>query len=99
MMRGISKKKKWAASKNAFPIYKGKPSVSWINVDGLHDTELIEKVGKNFNLHPLVLEDTDVDHYFSVLENIGGEVESLGKNWYRAPHRRRFRKSTISSGN
>ena len=29
----------------------------WINIDGLHDTEFIEKVGKLFNLHTLLLED------------------------------------------
>ena len=33
------------------------PPVTWINVDGLHDTALIEKVGSLLGLHPLVLED------------------------------------------
>ncbi|MBN2061133.1 MAG: magnesium/cobalt transporter CorA [Deltaproteobacteria bacterium] len=37
--------------------YKEKPSVTWINIDGLHDVELIEKIGKQFDIHPLVLED------------------------------------------
>ncbi len=32
-------------------------AVKWINIDGLHDVELIEKVGKQFNIHPLILED------------------------------------------
>lgn len=36
---------------------KDKPTVTWINVDGLHDTELIERCGKLFNIHALVLED------------------------------------------
>ena len=31
--------------------------VRWINVQGLHDAELIEAIGRNFNLHPLLLED------------------------------------------
>lgn len=39
-----------------FP-FKDKPTVSWINIDGIHDTDLIEKVGKQFGLHPLLLED------------------------------------------
>ncbi len=39
-----------------FP-FKDKPTVTWINIDGLHNTELIEKLGKHFDLHPLVLED------------------------------------------
>ena len=29
----------------------------WINVDGLHQTELIESLGKLFGVHPIVLED------------------------------------------
>jgi magnesium transporter len=29
----------------------------WINVHGVHDAELIKKIGEKFNLHPLVLED------------------------------------------
>lgn len=33
------------------------PTVSWINIDGVHQVELIEKLGAHFNLHPLVLED------------------------------------------
>jgi magnesium transporter len=33
------------------------PAVSWINIDGVHQMELIEKLGAHFNLHPLVLED------------------------------------------
>lgn len=31
--------------------------VNWINIDGLHDIDVIEKIGGNFNLHPLILED------------------------------------------
>lgn len=30
---------------------------SWINIDGVHDTEFIRAIGERFNLHPLVLED------------------------------------------
>ena len=33
------------------------PTVSWVNVEGLHDTELIERIGERFGIHPLVLED------------------------------------------
>ncbi|MFB0555608.1 MAG: magnesium/cobalt transporter CorA [Phycisphaerae bacterium] len=36
---------------------KDTPTVSWINIDGIHDIELIEKLGKGFELHPLLLED------------------------------------------
>jgi magnesium transporter len=33
------------------------PTVSWINIDGLHDIEVLEQLGKAFGLHSLVLED------------------------------------------
>lgn len=39
-----------------FP-YKGSPSITWINVDGIHQIETFEKLGKCFELHPLTLED------------------------------------------
>ncbi len=31
--------------------------VKWMNVDGIHRVELIEAIGKKFNIHPLTLED------------------------------------------
>ena len=35
----------------------GESSVSWINLNGIHDTSVIEQFGKQFGIHPLVLED------------------------------------------
>ncbi len=32
-------------------------TVSWVNVDGIHDVELLQEIGDAFGLHPLVLED------------------------------------------
>jgi magnesium transporter len=37
--------------------FKDKPTVTWINVDGLHEVEVVEKMGNAFGIHPLVLED------------------------------------------
>lgn len=31
--------------------------VKWINVEGIHKTELIETIGKRYDIHPLTLED------------------------------------------
>ncbi len=42
--------------KECFP-FKATPSVTWINIDGLHEVEIIEMLGKEFDLHPLMLED------------------------------------------
>jgi magnesium transporter len=36
---------------------KDRPAVTWINIEGIHQTEVIEKLGRCFNLHPLLLED------------------------------------------
>ena len=38
-------------------VFKEKPTVTWFNVDGLHQTEIFEKLGECYGLHPLVLED------------------------------------------
>lgn len=37
--------------------YTDTPQVTWVNVCGLHDTEMIKQIGEKFNIHPLVLED------------------------------------------
>ncbi len=36
---------------------KTTPTVTWINIDGVHDIEIVEKIGNNFGLHPLIIED------------------------------------------
>ena len=36
---------------------KDLPTTTWLNIDGIQDIELIEKIGKHFNIHPLTLED------------------------------------------
>lgn len=42
--------------KECFP-YKDKPTVTWININGVHEVKIIEELGKNYNFHPLILED------------------------------------------
>jgi len=65
---------------------KDLPTVSWINVDGLHDISLLEKVGQRFGWHPLMLEDivsvgqrAKVEEYddavFVVLPMLGWDAE------------------------
>ena len=38
-------------------LFRKKSSVTWLNIDGVHQPEIIEQVGKSFGVHPLVLED------------------------------------------
>jgi magnesium transporter len=42
---------------NDLQSQKDKPGITWINMDGLQDVNLLEEIGKTFGLHPLVLED------------------------------------------
>ena len=37
--------------------YKDIPAVTWFNIEGLNRTDIIEKMGRYFNIHPLLLED------------------------------------------
>ncbi|MFO7637937.1 MAG: magnesium/cobalt transporter CorA [bacterium] len=45
-----------AAVEDAFS-YRDTPTLTWLNVDGVHDVERIEKLAASFNIHPLVIED------------------------------------------
>ena len=42
--------------KESLPFKEG-PTVTWLNISGVHDTKIIEDVGEHFHIHPLVLED------------------------------------------
>jgi len=43
-------------AEECFP-FKDKLGVTWINVDGVHQPEIVKKLGDYFGIHPLVLED------------------------------------------
>jgi magnesium transporter len=50
------------------------PTTTWINVDGVHDGDLIRRLGEIFDLHPLTLEDVmNTDHRPKV-EDFGGYI-------------------------
>jgi magnesium transporter len=57
-----------ATAEDCFP-YRDTPRVSWINIDGLHDTDLLKKLGEHFGLHSLVLEDIVNTHQRPKLED------------------------------
>jgi magnesium transporter len=42
---------------SACRAYPERDTVTWINVDGVHEPKTIEALGQQFGLHPLVLED------------------------------------------
>jgi len=44
------------SAEDCFP-YRDSATLSWINVDGIHKPEIVEKLGEHFGIHPLILED------------------------------------------
>jgi magnesium transporter len=38
-------------------VFREKPTITWINVEGVHKVEIIEKLGECYGFHPLMLED------------------------------------------
>lgn len=55
--RGVEQGDALSAADVPGPPAPGSREVLWVNVDGLHDTELIIKIGEKFDLHPLAIED------------------------------------------
>ncbi|HET6227962.1 MAG TPA: magnesium/cobalt transporter CorA [Bacteroidia bacterium] len=53
--------------------------VKWINVDGVHQAELIEAIGKRFNIHPLTLEDIVNTNQRAKFEDYENYVVSIMK--------------------
>jgi magnesium transporter len=56
-----------------FP-FKETATVTWINIDGVHDPSVIEKLGGRFDIHPLVLEDIMTTTQRPKTEDLGGAV-------------------------
>ncbi len=71
--------------------FRDRASVTWLNIDGIHDIRIIEEIGRHFDVHSLVQEDilnTDhrpkleehVDFLFMVLKTLradaAGEVHT-----------------------
>jgi magnesium transporter len=54
-------------------------TVTWINVTGLHDVQLIESIGQSFNIHPLVLEDIANTHHRPKIEPMAEYVFAVMK--------------------
>jgi magnesium transporter len=49
-----------------------RPGVTWINIEGVHQIDLLEQVGAVFGLHPLVLEDIANTGQRPKVEDYGG---------------------------
>ena len=63
--------------------FRDTPTVSWINIDGLHDIRLIEQLGAHFGFHPLFLEDIVNTASRSKIEDFGSYVFIVLKMLYQ----------------
>jgi magnesium transporter len=63
-------------------IEKDKKEVIWINVDGLQDVKIFEDIGEIFGLHPLVMEDILNTDQRPKMEDYGGYIYLVLKNFY-----------------
>jgi magnesium transporter len=80
--------KRVTTADECFP-YKESSTLTWMNVDGIHHTDLVEKLGAHFGIHPLVLEDIvntghrpkmeDTEEYiFVILKMLYGDAKNGG---------------------
>lgn len=53
---------------------KNEDTITWINIEGIHDTEVIQQIGKDFKLHPLMLEDILNIEQRPKIDNFGDNI-------------------------
>ncbi|MBI4284041.1 MAG: magnesium/cobalt transporter CorA [Chloroflexi bacterium] len=59
---------------NEFSLSKNESMVTWINVDGIHQLNILERLGDRFGLHPLILEDILNTDQRPKIEDMGGYI-------------------------
>ena len=66
-----------------------RPGVTWINIEGVHQIDLLEQFGAVFGLHPLVLEDIANTGQRPKVEDYGGYLYIVLRMLSLHPHRHR----------
>jgi len=64
-----------------FP-FRDKPTVTWINVEGIPQVEILERLGDCFGLHHLVLEDISTPDQRPKMEDYGDYIYTVLKMLY-----------------
>jgi magnesium transporter len=54
--------------------FKETATVTWINIDGVHESELVGKLGTHFGVHPLILEDIMTTAQRPKMEDMGDYI-------------------------
>ncbi len=65
-----------------FP-FKESSTVTWINITGIHDTDVVEQIGKHFDMHPLILEDIVNTGQRPKIEDAGVHIVVVLKMLYK----------------
>jgi magnesium transporter len=65
--------------------YRDTKQISWVNVNGLHDTEIIKKLGDHYGLHPLILEDIVHAHQRPKVEDYEDYIFVVARMLHYAP--------------
>lgn len=65
--------------------YRDTDSVSWLNVEGIHDPDVIREIGKAFQIHPLIQEDIMNTHQRPKVEETEEGVFVVMKMIYEHP--------------
>ncbi|WP_372807124.1 magnesium/cobalt transporter CorA [Pontiella sp.] len=76
--------------------FKDSETVSWINVTGLNDTEAIGRIGTQFDIHPLVLEDILHTTQRPKLEELGDYLFLVVRMLYTEAETRELHSEQIS---
>jgi len=76
--------------------FRDKPTVTWINIDGFHDTGIIEKLGNHFGLHPLLLEDIVNTEQRPKMDDYGNYIFIVLKMLYYREERKAVEAEQVS---
>jgi magnesium transporter len=63
-------------------VFKDRPTVTWINVEGIHQVDILEKLGECYGFHPLILEDILNTDQRPKMENFGEYIYIVLKMLY-----------------
>ncbi|MBU1197625.1 magnesium/cobalt transporter CorA [Candidatus Micrarchaeota archaeon] len=78
-----------------FPI-KDAPSITWINVDGVHDSQGIQKLGDRLGFHPMLIEDIVHTDQRPKLEDFGDHLFLVMKMLYFDREKKRVESEQVS---
>ncbi len=69
-------------STNDITKIEEKLGVKWLNITGIHETELIQKIGTQFDIHKLVLEDIANSARYAKIEDYSESIYTVLKMFY-----------------